>query len=265
MQKPESKRLRLYIDESGDHKPAREGDDFQKRYLCLVGVMFPMDSTIHVELESLKSRHFPAHHPDDPICLHRRDIIDKTGPFRALRDPDKRQAFDDDILGFLRKHKYLVIGAVVDKVKHSTSPQKQSEHPYNFGLQLLLERYAGRLLHKGHQGDVMAESRGRREDTLLRAEYIKVYDGGTRYQPAQQFQKALTSRELKLKGKGDNIAGLQIADLIAREVLIDVLSINGHTFKSASPFCTELRRILQVKYNNHTADKRIDGYGRILV
>ena len=40
-------------------------------------------------------------------------------------------------------------------------------------------------------------------------------DGGTQFLPAEDLAKHFTSKELKVKTKKENIAGLQIADLIA--------------------------------------------------
>jgi hypothetical protein len=262
---PGSKRIRLYIDESGDHRPAREGDGFAKRYLCLVGVMFPMDGPLHTALERLKSKHFPNHDREDPICLHRRDIIDARPPFASLRDPAKREAFNTELVGLLGEQAFVVIGIVIDKIQHENRKRKEVVLPYDFGLRLMLERYSGRLIHKGHTGDVMAESRGHREDGALRSEYERIYNGGTQYHSAQQFQRALTSKQLKLKGKEANIAGLQLADLLARDVLIDVLHRKGVSVPAPSAFSKQVIDVLQTKYNKNTSTGKIDGYGRVIV
>jgi hypothetical protein len=265
-EKPASKRLRLYIDESGDHAFNRWGNvTVENRYLCLVGVMFPLDGPIHDGLEALKRRHFPRHHPEEPYCFHRRELIDAKYPFHALRDPAARERFDRDMLAFLASHQYIVIGVVLDKKAHDERWHKQSAHPYNFCLHLLLERYVGRLLHRGHRGDVMVEARGGREDKILRAEYSKLYAGGTQFQPASQFQRALTSKELKIKTKTSNVAGLQIADLIARDVMLEILSHRNVPCPKPTAFGRRLREILVEKYNRRLGDGRIDGYGRVFV
>jgi len=87
--------------------------------------------------------------------------------------------------------------------------------PYHYCQEVLLERYVLWLERKGAVGDVMAESRGGREDRRLKDSFNRIWLEGTRYVPANQFAARLTSRQLKVKTKANNIAGLQLADLIA--------------------------------------------------
>ena len=61
----------------------------------------------------------------------------------------------------------------------------------------------------------MAESRGGKEDMRLKKSYERVFKEGTEYVNSQMFEKYLSSRQLKVKQKSNNIAGLQIADLVA--------------------------------------------------
>jgi hypothetical protein len=61
----------------------------------------------------------------------------------------------------------------------------------------------------------MAESRGGKEDMRLKRFFSGLCEQGTQYVGPEQFQRALTSRQLKVKVKANNIAGLQIADILA--------------------------------------------------
>jgi hypothetical protein len=71
------------------------------------------------------------------------------------------------------------------------------------------------MRRRGFTGDVMAESRGKKEDTRLKKSFRGIWDQGTDRMEAKQFQEHLTSKELKVKPKANNIAGLQLADIIA--------------------------------------------------
>jgi hypothetical protein len=71
------------------------------------------------------------------------------------------------------------------------------------------------LRAKNAMGDVMAESRGKKEDMRLKDSFERIYTRGTDYMKPEQFTACLTSKKLKVKTKSNNIAGLQIADLIA--------------------------------------------------
>lgn len=86
-------------------------------------------------------------------------------------------------------------------------------NPYHYCLVALLQRYCHLLGER--RGDVMGESRGKVEDQQLKAAYEALYDGGDLHNRAEFYQARLTSREIKLKPKSKNVAGLQLADLLA--------------------------------------------------
>src|SRR3989304_5671351 len=101
-------RYRLYLDESGDHV-FRETDEIAHRYLCLLGCWFrnPDYVRFHEALEALKTRHLP-HHPDDPVVLHREDMIQARRAFKNLRDEDVRARFDAELLQVIQAAQFKV-------------------------------------------------------------------------------------------------------------------------------------------------------------
>lgn len=110
---------RVYIDESGDHT-YHSLERVEKRYLGLTGCIIEAEyyrTTFHPALEELKQKHFP-HDPDEPVILHRREIIDCKGAFWRLRNVENRKAFDQDILKFFYEQKYVLITAAIDKKTH---------------------------------------------------------------------------------------------------------------------------------------------------
>jgi hypothetical protein len=78
------------------------------------------------------------------------------------------------------------------------------------------------------------------------------------------FQQALTSNAIKIKQKSANIAGLQIADLLAHPVRQYTLRRFGFVNDEPSPFLAELSKAFETKFNRHLYDGRIDGYGYVL-
>lgn len=174
------KRYRLYIDESGDHT-YYELEEPAKRYLGLTGIFIEGEYyriTFQSGMERLKQKHFP-HNPDDPVILHRADIINRRGPFWRLRDSEKEKAFNEDFLQFIEEQDYYVITVVIDKKTHIERHGEAAYHPYHYCLTALLERYCGFLNFYNAQGDVLAESRGGTEDMKLKRAYQKLYTEGT--------------------------------------------------------------------------------------
>jgi hypothetical protein len=113
------KLFRLYLDESGDHI-FKDLDNPAKRYLGLTGCIIEKDfyqNVFQPDLEKLKRDHF-TYDPDDPVIIHREDIINFRRSFWRLRDERARKAFNRDLLDFLKNHEYIIISVVIDKKTH---------------------------------------------------------------------------------------------------------------------------------------------------
>jgi len=256
-----SKRYRLYIDESGDHT-------YTDRYLGITGVMFELGNyanEFYPDLEALKHKHFPRNPDEGPVVLHRKELINKQGPFWRLKDPEKEKDFNTDFLDLLRQSKYKVFTIVIDKKSHYDRYEKAAMHPYHYCLTAILERYCGFLKFYNVVGDVMAESRGGKEDMQLKEAYKNVYESGTFYHKPDFFQKSLTSKEIKIKRKQDNISGLQIADLLAHPCKNEVLLERGKISEVRDGFGKEICLCITKKYNRHIFKGHTDGYGKVFL
>jgi len=259
-------RYRLYVDESGDHT-YHKIEDPAKRYLGLIGCIIESEkyrTKFQPELENLKQKHFP-HNPDEPLILHRADIINKRDPFWRLRDEQKEKAFNKDLLSFFKEQEYTIIVVVIDKRAHIERYQEAAFHPYHYCLVALLERYCGWLHFHNAKGDVLAESRGGAEDRQLKEAYTRAYNSGTQFREAAFFQSVLTSKEIKLKPKSANIAGLQLADLLAHPVKQEILFEDKRISDIGDIFGKEICKAIITKYNRHFYNKRIYGYGKVFL
>ena len=256
-------RFRLYIDESGDHV-FKHLDDPAHRFLCLLGCWAKGSDyrEIHREMESLKQRHIP-HHPDEPIILHREDILHRRKQFWRLRDVTAAAAFDKDLLHLLSSAEYKVVAIVIDKLALRLNYPAPA-HPYHLAMGFLLQRYCGYLNHINRVGDVMAESRGGAENRLFADSFERVYERGCWQLDGHFFQEALTSRKLKISQKSDNITGLQLADLLAHPARQLVLMENGRITGPLSAFGSRMAEILQSKFNRHLYAPGKEGYGKVL-
>lgn len=261
-----TKRYRIYIDESGDHTYSRENKP-EKRYLGITGIAIESEyyrQVFQLQLEKLKQTHFP-HSPDEPVILHRKELIGKRGSFGRLRDPQKEKKFNDDFLKFLKDMEYTLVTVVIDKKTHVERYQKSALHPYHYCLVAMLERYCGFLNFYNAKGDVMAESRGGREDMQLKEAYQRVYESGTQFRDLEFFQNSLTSKEIKIKPKSANIAGLQIADLLAYPCKNELLSEKNRIKKKRDIFGSKVCKTIKGKYNRHIFNGRIQGYGKVFL
>lgn len=170
-------------------------------------------SVIKTRLEDLKAEHF-GHWPE-PVILHRKDIVNKLGPFEILRNPVYEQRFNDAILALFKSLDFHVITVMIDKHAHREKYKIWWVHPYHYCMEVIIEKYAQWLIRQGGKGDVAAEARTPKMDKKLKKAFRYFYRNGTKYVEKAEMQSLLTSSELKLYRKKDDIAALQLADLIA--------------------------------------------------
>ncbi len=255
---------RIYVDEVGNHDLTHV-DDPNQRFLSLTGVILQSDYVMGIlqpEMDALKRRFFQRD-PDEPIVFHRKELLNRRSPFVALRDPNTELEFNTALLDALARWEYRVITVAIDKKAHRDRYRVWHYHPYHYCLAVLLERYLMYLARGHYRGDVMVESRGGREDGKLKDSYSRLYRDGTTNVPAEQWHARLTSEELKVKPKAANIAGLQLADVIAHPSCREVLRERGLITDDRSVFGDRVCAILrESKYDRHWRTGQIAGYGK---
>lgn len=259
------RRYRLYIDESGDHA-YNLLDEPAHRYLALLGVWLRHGeeyTKFADDLAKLKREIFGPR-PDKPVVLHRSDIINRKGPFGRLRDAGPRARFDEGLLALIRATPFRMVCVIIDKKVH-LGRYRSPFHPYHHCLAAMLDRYSGWLNYRNAVGDVMAESRGKEEDLQLRQAYERVYQSGTLMFGHQHHQRALTSKKLKIQPKVANIAGLQLADVLAHPVKQACLAESGAIPDGPGVFGTRVYEAAKAKFNRHERRGRVEGYGKVFL
>lgn len=79
---------RIYIDEVGNHD-MKHADGPNQRFLGLTGVILKGDyvtSVLQVEMMKLKTDFFRGD-PDEPVIFHRKEMVNRRGPFHVLWNP----------------------------------------------------------------------------------------------------------------------------------------------------------------------------------
>ena len=243
-------KFRMYIDEVGN-SDIGHSDNPNHRFLSLTGIIISLDyvkDVLHPEMEAMKVKHFGAH-PEDPVIFHRKELLNAKPPFQCLRDSKTWAIFDNELLGFLKKWQYTVITVCLDKKKHRDTYTVWRYDPYHYCLMVLLERFNFWLNRENSMGDVMAESRGGKEDMRLKDSFHRLLKQGTDYVDPDQFQKSFTSRQLKVKPKSANVSGLQLADIIAHPSRAEILDIERLLGRPLASFSKKVIGLLQEKYD----------------
>lgn len=97
----------------------------------------------------------------------------------------------------------------------------------------------------------------------LKKVYSDFYDKGTGYRSPVVVQRTLSSRELKMKRKVDQVNGLELADLLAIPTKLDVLEAYGKTARQDN-FNWKIVNAIQGKYFKNWAGK-VKGYGKKII
>lgn len=281
---------RLYIDESGDHTygkreeapfiikhgdkeevigtldqyPQLEKDD--KRYLGLTGCIFKLEyyrEYFNPTFEAFKRDFFD---PDEQVILHAKEIMQRQGAFHILQDEETAKHFDAGIIDLIANAEYIIINVVIDKKNHIENYGSFAWHPYNYCLAVMLERYCFFLKSLRAKGDVIAECRGKNEDFELKNAYSRIYCDGTRFKSKIFFQQYLTSKEIKIKPKKNNVAGLQLADILAYPLKKYTLLQKGLLpIPEEDLFWLKIIDTAKSKIYCRNTDGCIDGYGLVLI
>ena len=247
-------KYRMYIDETGN-TDLNHTDDPNHRFLSLTGVIVDLGhirETVHPEMEALKVRYFDSH-PDEPVIFHRKEMVNRKRPFANLRDMRVEYAFNQDLLKCLREWEYRVVTVCLDKKNHVETYGAWVRDPYHYCMAILLERFNFWLNRRRSKGDVMAESRGGGDDRRLKKAFLDIWESGTNYVAREQFQRTLTSKNLKIKPKAANISGLQLADLIANPSRCEILDENGLLGRALGTFTQAIIEALKTKYDRDAA------------
>lgn len=282
--------FRLYIDESGDHTygkkekrpfvvtqkeniiidttldsyPQLEKND--KRYLGLTGCIFKLDyyrASFGPAIESFKRDFFD---PDEQVILHAKDIIQRRGHFHILQNKEIASRFDAGLIDLIANAEYTVINVVIDKKNHIENFGTAAWHPYHYCLANMIARYCSFLKKQRARGDVMAESRGKEEDFALKGVYSTLFEKGTRFKSNTFFQQYLTSKEIKIKPKEKNVAGLQLCDILANPLKkYTLLQKNLMQEPDASLFWLKIIESVKPKLDCRESDGHVDGYGLVFI
>lgn len=251
----------MYLDEVGVEAMKRFHDD-NFRFLSLTGVVMKINHArdyLAPAFDRIKADIFDQD-PDTPICFHRVDIRNRRGPFEPLNSEETREEFDRRILQVMSDADYRVITAIIDKQWMTTQLHWQQTHPYHFLMEIIVEKYA-RYLERMHSvGDIMPEARGNNQDKELQRHFYRYRLMGTRYAGCEVTRKRLPAKQLKFRTKKDNVAGLQLCDLLAHPSHFTIRQNLRHEVH-LGPFAERVSELLVRQKYDRSWYGEVRGYG----
>lgn len=237
-------------------------EDERHRYLSLSAVAMDQDCARDYAapvLTAFKADIF-KHDPDQPVILHRKDIMNRKGVFHALRDEETRKKFDAGIIRYLTDTKYTLITTVIDKQRMLEQKHWEEKHPYHYLMRILVEKYVQWLERQGDTGDIMPEMRQGKKDRELERAFASVRIWGADYVNAKRIKAAIPSKHLKFRSKDHNVTGLQICDLVAHPSDLCVRRQEGENIE-LGPFAQKIVPVLWNKKFDRSKWGTVKGYG----
>ena len=219
IKKPKDDFCLIFLDESGDHGLTKIDNVYPIFLLsCCLFEKDYFENKFIKSVEELKLKHFE----DKEIILHSRDIRKWQKDFKILGDLNKRKEFYADLDDLIKSSNFSIIASAINKNKLIDQYGPRADNPYNISLSFILERS---IFHTDNIGcsqiGIIAESRGKREDNQLYAQYQLVLSNGTRYVTNKRFREKI--QFFKFVGKNENNIGTQISDLVAYPIATKII------------------------------------------
>jgi hypothetical protein len=208
----------LFLDESGDHNLAVI--DPQYPLFVLGGIIVDRayaEGPMAAAVRDFKQRLFGR----DDIILHTADITRNRNGFEAMKDVAFRARFYAELNELMRGLQYHVVACAIRKDAHIARYGVAALDPYLMSLDLLVERFCLDVGNVGGGGLIVAERRDPTLDHELELAWLNLKIQGTRYMQARQIEHRVLG--LNLRAKSENLAGLQLADLVVTPIGRSVL------------------------------------------
>ena len=210
--------LIAFADESGDHGLVSIDPNFPVFSLnfCVFEKAHYMQ-VIEPAMRAFKFRWF-GH---DAIILHEKEVRKHLPPFDFMTNKDHRESFMGETEALICGFDFRWYSITIDKAKHK---QKYADPwpLYELAMSMAMERLWLHLKPCGQEGrlvHVMFEARGRHEDRALELEFRRVVSNQSHW--GWRKPDYLRYRfEPVFVPKAANLAGHQIADLIARPLAL---------------------------------------------
>lgn len=199
----------MFLDESGDH--SLEKIDQSYPMFVLAGCIFDFDyyfNHAEKEIDKLKQEFFSKRN----LILRSYDIRKQKGNFSCLVDKSKREKFYSALDDLVEQLDFQIIAAAIRKDKFKSRYQLPN-NPYFVCFQFILERS---IMYLGKSKEKMMfkiEFRETHNDQKLSKVYDNFRSVKSRFITSKEIQDKLI--DLSFNQKIQNIAGMQIADLVA--------------------------------------------------
>ena len=203
----------LFLDESGDHNLVAIDDNYP--VFVLGGVIVDADYARGPLTEAINQFKYELFGRTD-LVLHTADIVRNRNGFEKLRNVDFRTHFYNELNSLLRNLRYEVVACAFHKRSYRERYGVNAISPYSLGLTVMVEVFCDAARPDADGGTVIIEKRGEPLDRDVEESWRMLRANGSRYAEAAMIRSTIAA--LELRDKKENLAGLQLADLVTSPI-----------------------------------------------
>ena len=203
----------LFLDESGDHNLTVIDSNYP--VFVLGGVIVDKDyaeGPLAEAFDQFKHELFG----NTDIVLHTVDINRNRKSLEALKNPQFRKSFYEKLNSLARELDYKVVACAIRKNDHFRHYGAAAIDLYRISLHKLSELFCDEIGEVRNGGMIVAESRNTSLDEDLKYTWSSLRRPGAGYSSTAMIRDRISS--LTLCAKKENIAGLQLADLVVSPI-----------------------------------------------
>jgi hypothetical protein len=138
-----------------------------------------------------------------------------------MKETAFRERFYKKLNDLMRRLKYTVVACAIRKDEHLSRYGVAALDPYLLSLDVLVERFCFDIGDMAGGGVIVAEKRDPTLDRQLDVAWLNLKIKGTRFLQAKAIERRMVG--LNLRDKSENVAGLQLADLVVSPIGRQVL------------------------------------------
>lgn len=203
----------MFLDESGDHSLTVIDSSYPM--FVLGGVITDQayaDGELTTQVNQFKRDIFGR----EDILLHTADMTRNKNGFEQMKETAFRERVLTGLNELMARLEYKVVACAIRKDAHLARYGAAALDPYLLSFDILVERFCYEIGHRPGGGVIVAEKRNPTLDHELELAWLNLKIQGTAHVRANEIERRIAG--LTLRDKRDNVAGLQLADLVVSPI-----------------------------------------------
>jgi hypothetical protein len=191
------------------------------------------------------------------MILHTLEFTRNLPGYEAMSRHDFRTQFFQELEQLVRGLEFRIVACAIKKDAHLRKYGLKAIDPYMLSLSIVVERFAFETGAKG--GAIVVESRDETLNNALDLAFLDLKIRGTDFIPASKIRNRI--RSFTIRDKKENVAGLQLADIVATPIGRHILGKKTYqSYCSGGDFFLTVEKKFRADWKGH-----YDGMGLVVL